>query len=108
MPISMKAQEVRKRWASSMVSASVAIRWVRFDQPGKLRPARKRICGNVSENRADMIAPVDRIRCDIPDEGRLAERGQNGRSLRSGGCQDRLDLGHCQVILASYSRKLFS
>ena len=33
MPISMKAQVERKRWVSSIASASAAIRWVRLSSP---------------------------------------------------------------------------
>ena len=46
-----------------------------------------------------MIAPDHRVGGDVPHEGRLAERSQDGRSLRKSGCHNRLVSGHCRVIL---------
>ncbi len=71
----------------------------RLDQFCKLRAARQRRRRNIRKNRGSVIAPGNRIGCDVPHEGRLAERGQDGRSLRNGGCQNRLVSGHGWVIL---------
>src|ERR1700730_10602744 len=70
----------------------------RLNQFGELRAACQRRRRNIRKNRGGVIAPGNRIGCDVPHEGRLAERGKDGRSLRNGGCQNRLVSGHRRVI----------
>ena len=36
---------------------------------------------DIGKHRAGVIAPGDGVGCDVPDEGRLAERGQDGRGF---------------------------
>ena len=62
-----------------------------------------------SKDRGGVVAPDDGVGREIPDEGRLAERGQDGRGREACveadagavriGCHGRLVSGHCRVIL---------
>ncbi len=73
-------------------------RALRLDQPGKLRAACQRCRRDIRENRARIIAPDNRVGCDVPREGRLAERSQDGRNWRKSRCHNRLVSGHRRVI----------
>ena len=66
---------------------------LRFDQPGKLRPACQRLRRDIGEDSAGVVAPGHRVGREIPDKGGLAETGQDGRGLRQDGC--------CHVRLVS-------
>ena len=60
--------------------------------------ARQRFHGMSVKTEADVIAPGDGVGGKIPDESRLAERGQDAGGLRDRGASDRLDSGHRRVI----------
>jgi len=69
----------------------------RLDQPGKFRATRHDAAG-ISGKTAVAFAPDSRVGCDVPCEGCLAERSQDGRNWRKGGCRNRLVSGHRRVI----------
>ena len=43
-----------------------------FDQPGEPGAAGQRLRRNIGEDRAGIVAPGDGVRCQVPEEGRLA------------------------------------
>ena len=60
----------------------VADRTGGLDQPGEVGTAGQRLRRNISEDRAGIVAPDDGVRCQVPDEGGLTERGKDAGGLR--------------------------
>ncbi len=65
--------------------------------PGKFRATRHHAAG-ITGKTAVAFAPDSRVGCDVPREGCLAERSQDGRNCQKSGCRSRLVSGHRRVI----------
>ena len=62
----------------------------RLDQFCEFRAACPHCRRDIRKSRGGLITPDDGVGCDVPHEGCLAERGEDGRNARKGGCQNRL------------------